>query len=282
MYIGAASADGLTDALNRCQPMTVHRTYDYKNVGDVEVLLTPKDISRRHNGLWHLGRSKFSLGLRHELIGRQLADGIYAGAAGFPDKCAVCLGEATEGVVWQTTGDVLPGGSGRYRAKDRRVVVAANLQRIWYSVPFCSAHAQHHGGVAMGTTMMNRGWIAFRNRDYGREFGELNGIEPRNLARRWWGLIAGLAALLLVLGIGGSIATLTDDGPAGDLVVAILLAGLGIALVAYLWIAFLVPWRARRQQPGENDRPRVVGSHRDRGDGYCAHCYQPWPCPSAR
>ena len=50
MYTGDVSANGLKDALKRCEPATVSRSYDYKNVGDIEVLLTPKDIAGRRLG----------------------------------------------------------------------------------------------------------------------------------------------------------------------------------------------------------------------------------------
>jgi len=281
MYAGAASARGLTEAFERCEPTRVNRSFNNVDVGHVEVLLTPKDISRRRNGLWHLGRPKYSLGMGNQTQGPEIAAGIHAGSVAFPDKCAVCLGEATEGAVWELSGDLLPGGSGRYRARDRRVVVAANRQRIWYSVPFCSAHAKHPGGVAVGTTMMNRSWITFRNNEYGREFGDLNGLEARHFATRWWFMLAVLASLLLFLGIGVAASALADDNTGTvDFIAAIVLLALGIGLSVYLYRAAFVPWRAQRGSSGRESR--VVGAHRDRGDGYCAHCHRPWPCQSAR
>jgi len=277
-----ASDRGVADALERSQPTVVHRSYENKNVGDVAVLVSPKDVSRRRGrwALWHLGRPKYSLGLPRDRMGRQLGSGLFAGRCVFPDRCAVCLAAPSRGVVYEMTGDVLKGGSGRYRGGDRRVVTAANMERVWYSVPFCETHAADPGGVAFGTTLNGRGWVAFRNATYGAEFGELNGTEPRRFARRWWAILLAAAALLLVLGGGiisvsvGMEGNIVDDIAIGS---AFLVFGLG--LLAYLYTTLVTPWRQQRKKEGVA-RP-AVGVHRDRGDGYCAHCFEPWPCRTA-
>lgn len=285
METAAASARGLTDALSRSQPTVVHRSYNYKNVGDVNVLVSPKDVSRRRGrwALWHLGRPKYSLGLPRERLGRQLSNGLFAGKCTFPDKCAVCLGEASRGIVYEMLGNVVKGGSGRYRGKDRRVVIASNMERVWYSVPFCETHAAKPGGVAFGTTLNDRGWVAFRNTTYGAEFGNLNGIEPHRFARRWWAALLAVAALLLVLG-GGIIAQATgmEGTIVDDIAIASVFLLLGIGLLAYLYTTLVMPWRTRRKRGGTAPGPTAVGAHHDRGDGYCAFCFEPWPCRTAR
>ncbi len=284
MYTGAVSANGLTDALKRCEPATVHRSYNYKNVGDVEVLLTPKDIARRRLGaLWHFGRPKFSLGSDRERAGQQLAYGLAAGKVSFPDKCAICLGEPSQAAVWEMHAGMLEGGSSKYRGKDRRVLDAANLQRVWYSVPFCTAHAAKPGAVAFGLTMNNRGWIAFRNNEYASEFGDINNIAPRYFVRRWWAALALLAALLLFLGGGIIASVLSEDSAADDLAVAAILLALGAGLFAYLYRVLVAPWNSRRKsgEPPPSGQG-VVDAHHDRGDGYCSVCKRPWPCPASR
>lgn len=285
METAAASARGLTDALSRSQPTVVHRSYNYKNVGDVNVLVSPKDVSRRRGrwALWHFGRPKFSLGWAKDRTGQQLGYGLFAGKCAFPDKCAVCLAEPSRGVVYEMLGNVVKGGSGRYRGKDRRVVIASNMERVWYSVPFCDTHAAKPGGVAFGKTYNDRGWVAFRNPTYRAEFGELNGIQPRGFARRWWAVLLAVAALFLVLG-GGIIATVPGmDGTVGDdIAVAAVLLLLGVGMLAYLYITLVVPWRTRRKTGGIAPGPTAVGAHHDRGDGICAFCFEPWPCRAAR
>ena len=68
----------------------------------------------------------------------------------------------------------------------------------------------------------------------------------------------------------------------GVVAAVFLLAGIG--LLYYLYATLVAPWHARRRA-GDTARPggsSAVGAHQDRGDGYCAHCYQPWPCAAAR
>lgn len=283
---GMVGAAGLTETLSRAEPTVVNRTYDYKDLSSVEVLLTPKDVVRRSGrSLWHYGRPKFPLGLASERAGQQLANGLYAGTVVFPEKCAVCLVGPSAGVVYELKGALLEGGSARFKAKDVRVVIAANWERTWYSVPFCETHAKKQGGVAFGETLNNLGWVTFRNTEYGAEFGDLNGLEPRHFARRWWAVLLGVALLLLALGVG-NLATMNsvDEQTAGSPVAGAVLLVLGIVLLAYLYKTLVAPWRARREsdemiRPPE---PKAAGAHKARGDGYCAHCHQPWPCVTAR
>ena len=143
-------------------------------------------------------------------------------------------------------GELLKGGSARFRSKDRRVVIAANWERVWYSVPYCDTHAKKPTGAAFGETLNNLAWVAFRNDDYAAEFHDLNHLEPRHLVRRWWAVLLGIAALLLLLAVG-NLATLSNEEKAGSLAAGIVLLVAGIAMLVYLYVTLVAPWRAQRR-----------------------------------
>jgi len=256
---GPIGSEGLIKTLGRAEPAVVNRTWDYKDLGSVEVLLTPKDVAKRsRRSFWHYGRAKFPLGHANKRAGEPIAAGISEGKVTFPEKCATCLASPSTGVIYEIQGEILKEGSARFRAKDRRVVIAANWERVWYSIPYCETHAKKANGAAFGETLTNLAWVAFRNEDYAAEFGDLNRLEPRHFVRRWWAVLLGVAALLLLLAVG-NLATLSNDENAGSLPVGIVLLLVGVALLAYLYVTLVAPWRAQRRSKQANQaesRPR--------------------------
>ncbi len=220
----SASIDGLSEALARCETANIrHEWKSHSGSKDLHVaraLLSPPDVAGRPlKGVWSMGRKTYSLGSRPDRLGRNLAEGIAEGAIEFPNMCAACVGEATHAVVWEMTW-VREGGIHtweiplnifqglRFRVDRRyarimlRGIVAANDQRVWYSVPFCDTHGERSHAVAFGEDWFSNGFISFANDEYGAAFGEMNGLAARGFSRRWWYVLAGLSALLVFIGVG--------------------------------------------------------------------------------
>jgi len=246
---GEASIRGLQEALARCERAAVNYAAYGRDIGTIDVLLTPKDVAKRQlHDIWHLARPKFYLGEAGRWKGTELADGIAAGAVGLPDMCARCLGEPTQGIVWEMLGRHLERVTGRW-AGDERSLIATNRQRVWYSVPFCQDCADRHTDtVAFGETMFDSGWIAFRNREYGTAFGELNGLRPRTAVRRFWPapmaliLIMAMVGLMSLLAYFGVMST-EYEPTSGHLVGGMVLTALAVVGLAVLSRVVLAPWR---------------------------------------
>lgn len=203
------STDALRSALSRAEPIEISRTYQNmsiaKDLGDVSTLLTPVDVARRSLGaIWQVGRTRYGVAENADRAGPELAYGITAASVRYPDMCVACLAPATRGIVFESQGAMLPGGSGRsgapvgilkqiaisvnrpYRREVVRPAVAGNYQRIWHAVPFCDAHDEKSRAVGFGETMLNRSWVAFHNQDYAAEFSALNAIQGQSFVRRLW------------------------------------------------------------------------------------------------
>ena len=179
----------LAEAWARCEFVHVGAS----GVDSESVYVTPKDVFRRDawfNKLppWHWGRLWYPVGIR---AGPLLGHYIWSGDAKFPAKCAACLGEPTTGQVVEIY--KLRPHRGRYRGRTARVVSAWQGDRTWYVIPYCAAHATHPDAVRVAD-----GHLVFRNPEYAREFGDLNGIEPRRFIDRWW-VAAVLATFFLLL-----------------------------------------------------------------------------------
>ncbi len=311
--MGGTSDEALAAALAASEPVRIARSYQSmsagKDLGTVDVLLTPPAITRRSlAGIWYIGRPKFSLGRDDERLGRSLAPGIAAGPEAYPDLCATCLEPSTRAFVYETTAALLPGGSGRfttqvgtlrwmvsffnrpYRRQLIQPLVAANWQRVWHAVPFCDRHGERTRDVGFGTTALDRAWVSFKNPEYADAFGELNALQARSNVQRWWLLLILLSLALVVLGVFGvlsywGIAT-NAEPEVGDLIVGLVLAAAGVTMITWVYRTTFAPRRAARgtpdNRPSDRPSPQSVDGHRRREDGYCGHCYEPWPCSSAR
>ncbi|MBT8213425.1 MAG: hypothetical protein KJN71_09790 [Acidimicrobiia bacterium] len=220
-------SQALQEALSRAEPTSIRRSYQSmsggKDIGTVNTLLSPADVARRANGsLWLIGRPKYPVTGESVETGRALAPGIAAGTERYPDRCAACLAPPSRAVVFETTGKSLPGASGRYvvqvgmlrsiagrlnPAYNReliRPITAGNSERIWHPVPFCDAHDEKTRAIKFTTGDFHGPSVAFRNEEFGMEFGALNGIKASGFARRWWPLLALLLLFLTLFAVVGA------------------------------------------------------------------------------
>jgi hypothetical protein len=244
-----------------------------KDLGTVSTLLTPVDVARRSLGaIWQVGRTRYVVAKEADSAGPELAYGIAAAPERYPDMCAACLAPATRGIVFESRGDLLPGGSARsvtqvgmlksiaarlnrpYGREVARPVVAGNWQRIWDAVPFCDAHDEKSRAVGFGTTMLaERPWVSFGNEEYGEGFGALNSIRGQSFARRRWALLLLLAALLIAVGVAATLAFWgvgTAASGASDLLTGLPLLTVGLLIVFFVVKGMRGAGRRAGMRPG--------------------------------
>lgn len=157
--------------------------------------LTPSTVQRLPELHKKLARWEFTLKPQDEAV--QIAPhnhGVFLAGARFPPVCAECGSPATQ-VGLLEVGLPVQALSSKLRvstqADAQKVFQALRDQRIWYPVPYCATHSLGPKSISMADgRQVNGKWMAtikIVNPDFGRAFGELNGLNGVWVHPTWLG-----------------------------------------------------------------------------------------------
>lgn len=113
--------------------------------------------------------------------------GIYDGNLKFPKLCCSCLEPATRyelvevGVRSNNPGRLALYGVDRETAE--RMFAALREKRFWYAIPYCKEHGLHSGSIEIDMTGLGPK-LLFTNKEFAKQFCELNGLKGKWLDRR--------------------------------------------------------------------------------------------------
>jgi hypothetical protein len=177
--------------------------------------------------------------------------GIYQAGVEFPESCCVCLKQVTHYEIVELVKRqwLLRGGFRNIRfsreftyKKVQRIVEALSTLRYWYAIPFCSEHSLSSGAIKFGNPDNLKMILDFANQEYGRQFGELNGLEGRWLTQSSQRIqaLAGLGTIvggvIALFGIPALLVPLLKLGldQTVALIISVLVAGgLGGAIITF-------------------------------------------------